>query len=443
MTEITLILGGLLITDAATPPIELGGVAVSGSRIIDCGRNGELATRYPEAERLDRTSSILIPGFINTHHHMYGVLSHGIHLHKPPDSFWPILRDYWWPFIEDGLTHENLTAAMDWACYEMINNGITTFYDCLEGTLAIPGALDAEAEILQRWGLRGFLSFEATERRSKENGQLGLKENADFIRKWNRQGGLVRGLMCFHTTFSCSREFIEQAVELGKELGTRVHMHVSEGTHEPEWCTSTFGMRTLEVYAGWGLLGPHTLASQCVQISPNEIRLLAEAGVHVSHQPLSNCEVGGGFSPVPEMLSAGINVSLGTDGYINDPFEVLRGALLMPKSRLLNPNVTTGQTVFEMATANGARSLGLSDVGRLKPGCAADLVVLGLNPPTYLTPHNIFDQVALWGKASDVTDVMVAGRWLKSGGRVLGGDPVELRARCREAAAKLWEACDV
>jgi 5-methylthioadenosine/S-adenosylhomocysteine deaminase len=219
-------------------------------------------------------------------------------------------------------------------------------------------------------------------------------------------------------------------------------MHTSEGTFEPEWCLRMYGKRTIEVYHDWGVLGPHTLASQCVQISPNEIRLLAETGAGVTHMPLSNCEVGAGFSPVPEMLASRIIVGLGTDGYINDPFQVMRTAFLVPKARLLDANATSSQTVFGMATEDGARVLGLADVGRLEPGWAADLVVLRAELPTRAVAHNVFDQLILWRNPTDVSDVMVAGRWLKREGEVLGADREDLRARCQEAADRLWEKCD-
>ena len=135
-------------------------------------------------------------------------------------------------------------------------------------------------------------------------------------------------------------------------------------------------------------------------------------------------------------------VGLGTDGYINDPFQVMRAAFLVPKARLLDANATSAQTVFRMATEDGARALGLADVGRLEPGFAADLVVLRADLPTRVAAHNLFDQLILWRNPTDVSDVMVAGRWLKREGEVLGANREDLRARCQEAADRLWEKCD-
>ncbi len=309
---VTLILGQMLWVDTMQPPRDGWGVAVEGGRIVAVAANSDLKARFPQAAVVDATDCVITPAFVNAHHHMYGVLAHGIPLDKAPAGFWPFLEEFWWPRVEDRMTHELIAAATDWACLEMIRSGVTTFYDCLEGPYAIPGALEVEAEVVRRRGLRGVLSFEATERVSAENGELGLQENARFIDRCRKQGGLVSGLMCFHTTFTCSAGFIRRAFALAAERGARVHMHLSEGTYEPRYCLSRFGVRPAAYYEALGVLGPHLLASQCVQVDAAEIATLARHGVHVSHQPLSNCEVGGGFAPVPEMLQTGVNVALGT-----------------------------------------------------------------------------------------------------------------------------------
>lgn len=439
MSSTALVLGRFLVRSADEAPLEESGVAIQGQRIVDSGSNADLLRKYAQADVVDKRESIVAPGFVNAHHHMYGVLSHGIPLESAPRGFLPFLEDFWWPKVEDVLTHDLIAAATDWACFEMVSNGITTFCDCLEAPNAIPGALDVEAAIVERWGLRGILSFEATERVSHENGQLGLEENASFIRRWNQTQSLVTGIMCFHTAFTCSEDFIRQAFALARELGTKIHMHLSEGTHEPEYCLRHYGKRTVEVYDYWGLLGPHVLASQCVQISSQEIQLLARSGVQVAHMPLSNCEVGGGFAPVPELLARGATVGLGTDGYINDFFEVMRGAFLMPKARLQDPTVVPARVVWKMATEDGARALGLEDVGRLEPGYSADLIAIRPDVPTPLEPHNLLGQLLLWRNTGHVSDVMVAGRWLMRSGRVLGGEAPAIEERCREAARHLWE----
>lgn len=448
--DTNLILGRMLWADTSEPPRSGWGIVVEGDRIAAVAPNDKLRSRAHGARVVDATDCVVVPAFVNAHHHMYGVLAHGIPLDEapgPPESStdpWPFLEDFWWPRVEDRLTHDLIAAAADWACLEMVRTGITTFYDCLEAPHALPGALDVQAEVVQSWGLRGILSFEATQRVSRENGELGLQENVRFIDACRRRNagedGLVSGLMCFHTTFTCSRDFIERAFALAAERDVRVHMHLSEGTYEPEYCLSNFGVRPVVYYDQLGLLGPHVLASQCVQVNHEEIQRLTERGVQVSHQPVSNCEVGGGFAPVPEMLDAGVNVGLGTDGYVNNQFEVMRSAALMPKARLLDPGTMPAARIWTMATQNGARALGFDDLGTLKPGHRADLLLIRADLPTPLELHNAADQLLLWRNPTDLQAVMCAGAWLMHDGEVIGVDEEAVRARAREAAARLWKA---
>ena len=435
----TLVLGKMLWADTTRPPVPDWGLAVQDGRVVAVGSCEEIGALYAGAEVVDARDCVITPAFVNAHHHMYGVLAHGLPLDKAPSGFWPFLEDFWWPLVEDQLDHELIAAAVDWACLEMVRSGVTTFYDCLEAPNALPGALDVEAEIVRRWGLRGILSFEATERAGAEIASLGLRENTKFIDACQEKGGLVSGLMCFHTTFTCSADYIRRAFSLAAERDVRVHMHLAEGTYEPEYCLAEYGARTVAVYDRLGVLGDHVLASQCVQVDADEIDLLARQGVHVSHQPLSNCEVGGGLAPVPEMLTAGVNVALGTDGYINNFFEVMRAAALIPKARLLDPTTMPAHAVWTMATQNGARALGFPDLGRLDPGCQADLLLISADLPTPPEGHNLADQLLLWRNPGNLRGVMCAGNWLMRDGTVSGVDEPAIRERAAEAATKLWQ----
>ncbi len=435
-----LILGGWLWADTTRAPQPGCGVAVADGRVVAAAPNAELRRRFSGAEVVDAQDCVLTPSFVNAHHHMYGVLAHGIPLGEAPAGFWPFLAGFWWPRVEDCLTHDLIAAATDWACLEMIRSGVTAFYDCLEAPNALPGALQVEADIVRRRGLHGILSFEATQRVSEENGLLGIQENAGFAAACRRQPGLVSGMQCFHTTFTCSGDFIRRTFEEAAALGARIHMHLSEGTYEPEYCLERFGLRPAAYYERLGVLGEHVLASQCVQIDRAEIELLARHGVHVSHQPISNCEVGGGLAPVPELLAAGVNVALGTDGYVNNFFEVMRAAALIPKARLLDPAVMPAHVAWTMATQNGARALGLEGVGVLAPGASADLLLIRADLPTPLAAHNLADQLLLWRNPADLRGVMCAGRWLMRDGQVPGYNEAATRRRVAEAAQQLWGA---
>lgn len=434
----TLILGDWLITAAKEPPKANWGVRIIGDTIAAVDSAAALRAAYPDDPVHEARGSVIAPGFVNAHVHLYGVLAHGIPLAKAPTDFWGFLANFWWPLVEDSLDVEMICAATDWVCAEMIRSGVTSFYDCLEAPFAIPDALLAQKEVVERRGLRGTLSFEATERVSKENGQLGLRENAQFIDYCRKAGGLVQGLMCFHTTFTCSAGFIRQAFEMGADRDVLVHCHCNEGVHEPNYALEHFGLRTLEYYDQLGVTGPRMMASQCVQLSPAELAIIRDKNIQITHMPLSNCEVGGGIAPIPQQIANGVTVGLGSDGYINDFFEVMRGAFLIHKAHQQNPQVMPASLVWYLATEGGARSLGLEKVGRLETGWAADLQIIDANFPTPTAAHNLYDQLLLWRNHTHVSAVMVAGCWRVRDGIILDCDLAAMQSRVQQNAHRMW-----
>lgn len=437
-----LVLPDWLITEPPHPPRRGWGVRVLGDRIADVGPHQSLKQEYADDELLPAAGQVLSPGFVNAHTHLYGVLAHGIPLEQAPSGFWSFLEDFWWPLVEDRLDPDMVCAATDLRCAQMISSGVTSFYDVTEAPNAIPGVLAAQANVVKRWGLRGILSFEATERISKQNGMQGLDENEDFILDTCETEDLLSGLMCFHTTFTCSAEFIREAFRRGRQLGVPIHMHCSEGRHEPEYSLKQFGMRPIHYYEHLGVLGEDMIASQCVKVDKREIERMAEHGVRMTHMPLSNCEVGGGIAPLPELLEAGVTVGLGSDGYVDDFFQVMRGAFLIHKASHEDPRVLPAGQVWNLATRGGALALGLSDTGVVDTGMQADLILIDGHMDTPLTDHNLYEQLLLYRGPEDVRMTMVGGSVLQGSGEKQSTTLDELRSAVHGAAQRLWRGSD-
>jgi len=413
------------------------GVRISGETIAEVGPNQELTVN--DGDRVIEVPERLIaPGFINGHTHNYGVLSHGITMEAEVTEFSSFLEAFWWPLVENRLDHELAEKTTRWACVEMIRSGITTFLDVLEGPNSIPGALEVEAGVVREAGLRAILTFEACQRINQENGQLGLKENADFVRRYNHPDNLIQGMISVHTLFTADRKYLVQAKKLADELGCDIHMHLSESVFEPNWSLEKYGKRPVVVYDELNYLGPNVLASQGVQLEPDEIDILAKRGVRLVHMPLSNCEVGGGIAPVPELLAEGIPVGLGTDGYINNFFDVMRGAFMLQKAKHQDPMIMPASDVYAMGTTMGARALGRKDLGRLETGSKADLITIDLDTPTPINSHNIYEQLILFRNPIDVVDLMANGTFLMENRELLTIDEAKTRAEIRESAGRFW-----
>lgn len=378
--------------------------------------------------------SIVLPGFVNAHMHQYGVLSHGIPCNAQFTDFEGFLKAYWWPSIEDRITSSEVMATTLSSAAEMIRSGITGFCDTLEAPFIEEGTLCRQADLIERIGMRGIVSLESSQRVSEENGMFCLAENRRVVQYARENLKRVRGAICTHTTFTCSPDFIEKAARIAQNEGAFLQFHLSESQYEPSITPDP-----TSVYREKGALGEKTIASQCVVVSEREMDWLYETGTRVVHMPLSNCEVGGGFAPVPQMLEKGIEVALGTDGYINDFFTVMKGAFLLHKANARRTDVMPAHLVFRMATEYGAKSLGLTKSGCLAKGNNADFMVLQNTFPSPITKHNIYDQIVVYGERERVRDVVVAGNALMRDGELLTINESSAIEQTRGIVERFWE----
>ncbi|MCK5587068.1 amidohydrolase family protein, partial [Candidatus Bipolaricaulota bacterium] len=263
------VLGGALLASPESSLLPGWGIWVVDGRIAALGPNNELRDDHPTAKVIDARHLLLMPGFINAHMHAYGLLAHGIPAHDVPPGFYEFLSDFWWPRVEDRLDAAMIEAAMDLACYRMIQSGITTFCDVLEAPNAPEGILDIEANVVRRSGLRAILMTEASERINTACGERLLAENARFIDE-HRQDERIGGMLCIHTSFTCSESFVVQARRMMEDLDCDLHLHLSESDYEPAACLEEHGIRPVLWYERLGLWSPSVLASQAVAVDEEE-----------------------------------------------------------------------------------------------------------------------------------------------------------------------------
>ena len=389
---------------------ERAAVLIDGSRVADVVPWEQIPAG---STVVDRSRAIVHPGFVNAHEHQYGLLSHGIPQVGEVVDFDSFLRAYWWPAIEDRIRKQQVLVTSRASMAEMIRSGITAFCDCLEGPLTEGDTLIAQGEAIEAAGMRAIVSLESSERVDEANGAACLRQNAEAVDHFAARGGLVRGAI--------------------------LQFHLSESKYEGEWTAAHLGRTPVSIYESAGALGPNTLAAQVVKTTPAELEVLLAHGVKTAHLPISNCEVGGGVAPVPRMLEMGFRTALGTDGYINDFYQVMRAACLIHKAWAENTVVMPAREVFRMATANGAEALHLSGVGTLEPGMQADLVVYEDAQFTPVERHNIFDQLVIFGNSNNVRDVYVAGRAILEDDILTTIDEERAFAELRACADAFWK----
>jgi 5-methylthioadenosine/S-adenosylhomocysteine deaminase len=434
----TTILGKYLISSAMETPHIGWGAHIEGNRICEIGPNDVLCKKYSDDRLIDATNQIIMPGFVNPHMHMFSVLAQGMPGAKSSGDVIEWLMAHWWMCIEDKANLESIRISTSLCAAMMIRNGITTVCDVMETPYALPGCLDVAGHVIDQAGMRAVLTFEATERVSPENGQLGLEENERFIRQNSANSSRLSGMVCTHTTFTCSLPFLKRARHLADQLGTGLRMHISESGYEPLYCQRTYNKLPFEVYDSIGYLQPDLLASLAIHVKEREVVLAARKGVKIAHIPRASANPGCGVAPIPSYLAHGMTVGLSTYPSFN-PFETMRSTQLIHRAHWLDGNLLPAKEVLEMVTSGAAQAIGLTNLGKLEAGYLADLILVDDDFIQPVTENNLIDLLVSQSEGSHVRTVIIDGETVMENYRPLKMDFELVRSEALEASNALWE----
>jgi len=433
-----LVKGGVAVTmDQKRRVIDDAGVAVVDGKIVAVGPHEDVSRGFGGDEVVDARGCIVMPGLICSHTHLYGVALRGSALNiEPPSDFLQILQRVWWP-VDEKLTNDDAYATTLAAGIESLMNGTTCYADTYSAPNAIEGSLDQIAKASNEVGLRGIISFEATERRSADEGTRGLKENLRFIEKKGK--GRSMGMISLHASFTVSDDLILRGVEASRRHKVPLTIHVSEGPNDSYHNMERYGSRSIERLQKVGLLSPSAVLAHCVHLTEREIELIAKSSASVAHNPMSNMLNAVGVTPLLEMLDHGVNVGLGNDGYVFDMFENMRAGFLLQRVARRNPNRPSPQEVVEMCTVNAARAYGLSSLGSIEVGKKADVIVV--RPTLTATPYSgsIYGYIVNSLRGSDVRDAVVDGQVVMKNRKLLTLDVRKAEAKVLKAMNRLWQ----
>ena len=244
-----------------------------------------------------------------------------------------------------------------------------------------------------------------------------------------------------HAPYTCTVEILQASTQLAKEFDVPLHTHIAETAIEVETMRKEHGIPVVPYVKKHGLFEAKVLAAHCVHIDVGEMRTLAHAGAGIAHNPSSNLKLGSGIAPVSEMLLAGVNVGIGTDGPASnndlDMFEEIRLNCILSQRKQWRSNHCSCRTALSMATRLGAQALHLGDItGSLEVGKRADLILVDINkihnsPRFQRDPDNAYASFVYAGKSTDVTDVMVNGKWVMQNQNLLNLDEEELLYQAR------------
>lgn len=383
-------------------------------------------------ETTDCTGRLLMPGFVNTHCHAAMSLLRGYGDDLPLKTW---LEEKMWP-MEARFGPEQVRWGTALAVLEMLKGGVTCFADMYDH-------MDEVGRVVRGSGIRaslcrGVIGFGAEEEKARK-----LEDSVRFAKEWDGGAdGRITTMLAPHAPYTCPPDFIEQFVAASEELGIPIHTHMSETEAEVARNVEDHGKRPALHLKDLGVFDRPTLIAHAVHLSDEEIEVLAENDVKVSHNPGSNLKLGSGIARVPEMLARGMRPSLGTDGPASnnnlDMLEEVRLAALIHKGANLDPLAIPAAEALRMGTVYGAEGLFLSElVGTLEPGKKADFITLDLDAPHMQPPHDVVSHIAYSATRGDVRDVYVDGERVVREGECLTLDEEEVVARAVESFRKI------
>jgi len=436
----TVISGGTILTlDDADSQIDDGFIAIDGDEIVAVGNHEDLQRSFQGKKAIDARHCIVMPGLINAHTHAAMTCFRGI---ADDMELMDWLNNYIFPAEAKNVDPELAYWGSRLACAEMIRSGTTTFCDMYIFE-------DETAQAARESGMRCLIGevlfdFPSPNVASPEEG---LAYTRMLIEKWDSDP-LVNIVVEPHSLYTCSPSLLRDAKALADEYQIPLATHLLENKGEAKQLREKLGKRATEFLHELGYLNERFFAFHCVVMDDDDIRLFADRGCTVVHNPESNMKLASGVAPISDMLSQGVTVGLGTDGCASnnnlDMFQEMDTAAKLEKVERLDPTVMSAPTVTGMATRDGARVLGMDHlVGSLKAGMKGDIIIIDLNKP-HLTPmYNAYSHLVYAATGADVRDVLINGRLVMENRRLLTINEQEAMDRVNRIAKRVRKSLGI
>ncbi len=423
--------------DSNHPLITDGAIAIEGTKIAAVGKLTDITEEYPELDKYDAGGSVITPGLVNAHMHLYSSLARGM----PPPSTKPknfveVLEKIWWR-LDKALNPEDVYLSAMVGLIECAKAGVTTVIDHHSSPNAIGGSLSTIAKALGEVGMRGVLCYEVSDRDGEKKRDEGITENSDFITSSTENSGRYAGMFGLHASFTLSDDTLKAAYEANE--GKRFHIHVGEDKADLKDSLDKYGVSVVSRLTSLGILNNESLAAHCVHLEEGDLRLLRESGVLVTHQPQSNANNDVGRAPIPELIKAGVKVALGTDSYTHNLMEEAHFALLNHDETNGGPLSINDLNQMLNENANAAsKYLGVK-IGSIIEGAEADLALYDNKSQSTLTDDNISSYLYNDLNLISPHTVISGGELIVKDYRMTKINEEEILKESRSAASALWD----
>ncbi|MCM3495167.1 amidohydrolase [Paenibacillus lactis] len=415
--------------------LQEGQHVLRGYMVVEDDRITYLGEEEPqvdaETQVMDGTHLLFLPGLVNTHGHAAMSLLRGF---GDDLALQVWLQEKMWP-MEAKFTADDVFWGTSLSVLEMLKGGTTTFVDMYDH-------MDQVAKVVQDSGMRGVLTRGVIGLCPPEVQKQKLDEAIAFAKDWHGQAeGRITTMISPHAPYTCPPDFIEKFVQAAHDLNLPIHTHMSETAAEVQQNVNDYGQRPVAHLEKHGVFSRPTLVAHAVHLTDEEIEILAKHDVAVSHNPGSNLKLASGVARVPELLKAGVTVSLGTDGPASnnnlDMFEEMRLAALIHKGVSGDPTAIPAAEALRMGTEYGARSAFLDNVGRLAVGMKADMIALDTDQAHFLPRTDYISHSIYSASAKDVEHVWVDGKQVVKHGSCLTLDEERIRREAQRSFERL------
>ena len=425
-----------------------GGVVIKGQKIIELVPLGGSPISNID-ETYDASSSVILPGLINTHHHFYQTLTRAYPEALNKELF-PWLKSLYkvWEHIQP----EMLAVSTELALSELLLSGCTTASDHhYLFPSQLENAIDIQVEEAQKLGMRVVLTRGSMSLGEKDGGlppqsvvqskQDILIDSERLIKTYHdsKEGAMTQIALAPCSPFSVTTDLMIETANLAQQYDVRLHTHLAETIDEENFCLEKFGLRTVDYLESVGWLSNRTWLAHGIHFNKDEIKKLGQSGVGICHCPTSNMMLASGICHSLELEEAGSIIGLGVDGSAsNDGSNMiaeLRQAMYLQRLRY-GASKITHQKAYGWATKGSAALLGRNDIGEISIGKQADLALFKLDELRFSGSHDSLAALLLCG-AQKADRVMIAGQWKVTDGKIIGKDESELISRHSGAAKKL------
>lgn len=432
-----LIVHGLVVTmNPDQQIIEDGAVAISGSQIVAVGHTSELEKEFEAPELIDASGHIVMPGLINAHSHGPAVLFRGLvedlNLYAWLAEMWKAEKKF--------ITAATIRAAARLGFLEMIQSGITT-------TLDMYWFPETSTQVAKEVGFRLMTGPVYLDTEAPPDGMpisQRTERGREYLQEYQNDP-LVVTCVPPHSTYTVSPAYLQEARALADEFGLIFHTHASEDVREVADIQKRYGNTPIYHLDKLGLLDERTVLAHTVELSDDEIQLLAERGSVSVHNPVTNLKLGSGIARIPDMQNAGIPVLLGTDGpQSSNDFNMwlaMRLTAILHKGAQKDPTIMPTSDILQMVTSRAAQVLGLGDrIGSLEAGKCADIILINLGKPHLVPLHDVYAQLIYAVGREDVSTVIINGRVVMQDRKMMTLNEEETMASVAEIGRQITES---